>query len=116
MAVYALAAFTLFTWGTRIRNAAGDHEPITAYVVPIALVVIALAAIVRAGRWGPLLVIAASLAWLVRVPFILVGDYSAGFKVVHTMLAVVTWLLAAWTVRSGSRGARARQPRSTART
>lgn len=106
MAVYALAAWTLFTWGTRIRNAVGDHEPITAYIVPAVLIVIALAAIARARRWGPLLVVAATVAWLVRVPFILAGDYSVGFKVVHTMLAVVTWLLAAWTVRSGTTGRR----------
>lgn len=108
MAVYALAAWTLFTWGTRIRNAAGDHEPITAYVVPAVLIAIALAAVVRARRWGPLLVVVSTVAWLVRVPFILAGDYSMGFKVVHTMLAVITWLLAAWAVRSGTTGRRPR--------
>lgn len=102
MAVYALAAWTVFTWGTRVRNAAGDHEPITAYIVPVVLVAIALAAVIRARRWGPLLVVASTVAWLVRVPIILVGDYSFAFKVVHTMLAVITWLLAAWTVRSGT--------------
>ena len=102
MAVYALAAWTLFTWGTRVRNAAGDHEPITAYIVPVLLVALAVAAILRARRWGPLLAVVSTVAWLVRVPIILFGDYSSGFKVVHTMLAVITWLLAAWTVRSGT--------------
>lgn len=107
MAVYLLAAWTLFTWGTRIRNAAGDHEPLTAYVVPLLLIGIALVTIARARRWGPLLVVAASVAWLVRVPLIVAAGHGIGFTVVHTALAVVTWGLAAWTVRSQ---ARARRP------
>jgi hypothetical protein len=109
MAIYVLAGWTLFTWGTRIRNAAGDHESLTAYIVPVALVAIALVAIARTRRWGPLLIIASSLAWLVRVPAILFGDYSIAFKVVHTTLALISWALAAWAVRSGS-GSRARRP------
>jgi hypothetical protein len=107
MAVYVLAGWTLFTWGTRIRNAAHDHEALTAFIVPLALVVLAGLTIVRARRWGPLLVIAASLAWLVRVPMIWADDHGIAFNVVHTMLAVVTWALAVWTVRSQ---ARARRP------
>jgi len=108
MPLYLLAAWTLFTWGTRIRNAVGDHESITAYMVPVVLIAIALAAVVRATRWGPLLVIAATLAWLLRVPMIWTGDWSIAFKVVHTTLAVITWALAAWTVRS--RASRGRRP------
>jgi hypothetical protein len=105
--LYLLAAWTLFTWGTRIRNAAGDHESLTAYIVPLVLVAIAVAAVVRAKRWGPLLVIASTLAWLIRVPMIWSGDWSIAFKVVHTTLAVIAWALAAWTVRAGaSRGRR----------
>ena len=114
MALYVLAAWTLFTWGTRVRNAASDHEALTAYIVPVALLVIAVLAIVRARRWGPLLVVASTLAWLVRVPVILAGDYSIGFKIVHTMLAVISWALAAWTIRSGaSRGRRRATASST---
>lgn len=100
---YALAAWTLFTWGTRIRNAAQDDEGALAYVVPVALVVLALAAVVRPSRWARLLSLAASLAWLVRVPIILAADHEVGFKVVHTGLAVVTWALAVWTLRSEAR-------------
>jgi hypothetical protein len=37
------------------------------------------------------------------VPVILVGDYSAGFKVVHTALALITWALAWWTLRHPAR-------------
>jgi hypothetical protein len=100
IAAYALAAWTLFTWGTRIRNAAQDDEQALAFVIPVALVAIAVAAVARPRRWGRLLALAASLAWLVRVPIILAGDHGVGFKVVHTMLAVITWALAAWTLRS----------------
>jgi hypothetical protein len=113
MAVYVLALWTLFTWGTRIRNAAQDHEALTTYIVPLALIVLAGLAIVRARRWGPLLVIAVSLVWLVRVPLIWASDYGIGFKVVHTMLAVVTWVLAAWTVRSQGRARRPATASST---
>lgn len=102
-ATYALAAWTLFTWGTRIRNAAQDGEDALAFVVPIVLTVLAVMAIARPRRWARLLALAASLAWLVRVPFILLGDEGAAFKLVHTALAVVTWGLAAWTLRAEAR-------------
>ncbi|HEX4904374.1 MAG TPA: hypothetical protein VFU93_02900 [Acidimicrobiales bacterium] len=102
-ATYALAAWTLFTWGTRIRNAAQDDEGALAFVVPVVLTVLAIMAIVRPRRWGRLLALAASLAWLVRVPIIVLGDEGVAFKVVHTALAVVTWALAAWTLRVEAR-------------
>lgn len=103
VATYALAAWTLFTWGTRIRNAAQDAEGALAFVVPIVLTVLAIMALARPWRWGRLLALAASLAWVVRVPFILLGDEGAAFKVVHTALAVITWALAAWTLRVEAR-------------
>lgn len=102
-ATYLLALWTLFTWGTRIRNAAQDDESALAFVVPVALAVIAVAAIARPVPWTRLLALAASLAWLVRVPVILTNDHGAGFKVVHTALAVVTWVLAVWALRSEGR-------------
>jgi hypothetical protein len=40
---------------------------------------------------------------LVRVPFILANDHGVGFKVVHTALAVITWALAAWSLRAEAR-------------
>jgi hypothetical protein len=114
MPLYLLAAWTLFTWGTRIRNAAGDHESVTAYIVPSLLLLVAVAAVVRARRWGPLLVVASTVAWLVRVPAIWSGDWSIAFKVVHTTLAAISWALAAWTVRSGA--SRGRRPVTTSST
>ena len=103
VATYALAAWTLFTWGTRIRNAAQDDEGALAFVLPAVLIVLAVLAVVRPRRWARLLALVASVAWLVRVPMILLSDHDASFKVVHTALAVITWLLAAWTLRAEGR-------------
>ena len=103
VSTYALAAWTLFTWGTRIRNAVQDEETAVAFVLPAVLVVLAVLAVVRPRRWARLLALATSLAWLVRVPMILLSDHDASFKIVHTALAVVTWLLAAWTLRAEAR-------------
>lgn len=106
MARYALVAWTLFTWGTRIRNAAADGEGVAAYVVPVVLCALAVVAVVRAEPWTRTLAMAASLAWIIRVPVILVQDFGVGFKVVHTALAVVTWMLAWWATAPD----RARRP------
>jgi hypothetical protein len=108
---YSLAAWTLFVWLTRMRNAAGADEALTAYILPVVLVVLACMALAAPRRWGPLLAIVASAVWLVRVPMILVADHDLPFKVVHTMLAVITWALAAWTVRSSGAARRGRPVR-----
>lgn len=103
VAAYLLALWTLLTWGTRIRNAAQDDEAALAYAVPVLLVVIAVATLVQPRRWTRLLGLTASLAWLVRVPIILAADHGAGFKVVHTALAVITWVLAVLALRAEAR-------------
>jgi hypothetical protein len=105
IATYSLAAWTLFVWLTRVRNAVGDSEAITAFILPVLLVVLACLAVAKPRRWGRLLAIAASAVWLVRVPMILVADHDVPFKVVHTGLAVITWGLAAWTLRAEARAA-----------
>jgi hypothetical protein len=100
---YLLAAWTLFTWGTRIRNAAQDDESVLAFVLPVALVALTLLTIVKPRRWTRLLALTVSVVWLVRVPMILLADHGVGFKVVHTGLAVVTWALAGWALRNEAR-------------
>jgi hypothetical protein len=102
---YALAAWTLFVWLTRVRNASADDESITAFILPGLLVVLAGLALAKPRRWGRLLAIGASAVWLVRVPMILLADHDVPFKVVHTGLAVITWALAAWTLRAEARQA-----------
>jgi len=106
-------AWTAFTWGTRIRNAVQDDESAGAFVLPAVLLVLAVMAAVRPRRWTRLLALVVSAVWLVRVPMIVAGDHDVAFEVVHTALAVVTWLLAFWALRAE---ATAPPPRSPART
>jgi hypothetical protein len=133
----ALAAWTLFVWGGRIRNVANDDQLsgwslAWRFGLAAAFVVLALAllvAIVRhrailAGRrrGGPLppvppevnrvaisLALAGSAVWLVRGVDIAAGDHSIGFKVVHLVLAVTTIALSCLVV--GQLRAAARTPR-----
>ena len=86
-----------------MRNAVQDDEPATAFAVPALLGLLAVLAIVRPRRWTRLLGLSVSLAWLVRVPFIVLRDHDASFKVVHVGLAVVTWVLALWALRAEAR-------------
>ena len=106
----ALALWTLAIWGSRLRNAVVDEElagfdRISA--VGIAAGFVILGAIVGFGvvrrQWhrGPLyvLVIAGILRWTLRGPVILLSDeWEVGFKVVHTVLWLVTVIfsLLAW--------------------
>lgn len=102
----ALAGWTAFVWGTRIRNIARDGGSSLSLVVALALVVLAVAvavSLVRAGepRWAvPALAVATVAAWAVRTPQILLGDHGAAFTIVHTVLAVVSIALAVAALRS----------------
>ena len=100
---WALAAWTLFVWGQRVVNIAGDDELDTGQMVS-GLVVAALFVVLGVsvaiclkrggGRCRPLvdvLVIAGVLRWTLRTPIVLASaEWSAGFKVVHTVLWIVT--------------------------
>lgn len=44
--------------------------------------------------------------WLVRLPMILVADHPVPFEVVHTVLAVVSWVIAGWVSASSLRSSR----------
>ena len=106
----ALAGWTVFVWGTRIRNIVRDGGGTLSILVAlglVALAVIVAISLVRAGtpRWAvPALAAATLAAWAVRAPMILLGDQGAAFKVVHTVLALVSIALAAaaWR-RTGDR-------------
>lgn len=105
----ALVGWTLFVWTTRIFNIWGDDgldtgEKLgrTGLALSFTLVAVAVAVTVW---WGPArrasLVAVGALAgwsaavWVVRATRILVADHEAGFKAVHTVLAVVSIVLAA---------------------
>lgn len=94
----AFAAWTVFVWAGRIRNGGS---------VLLAGSFLVLAAIVIASMWkrGWRLYAVSALAvwtivvWAVRTPMILVHDHPAGFKAVHTVLAIVSIGLAVWAER-----------------
>ena len=103
IAAYALAAWTLFTWGLRVRNAIADGDGVLSFVAPAILLVLAVLTVVSWRRWAPLLAIASIVAWLIRLPIMLTNDHGVGFVVVHTALAVIAWVLAALVIRSTSK-------------
>jgi hypothetical protein len=119
-----LVGWTLFVWVGRIRNALADATlgaGAKAGAVALATSFVLLAAVVGvllvlgrpsrgataagARRWlrPAVLVLAAwtTLVWVVKVPSIaLSGDWSVGFVVVHTVLGVVSIVLAALAARA----------------
>jgi len=109
VAVYALAAWTLLVWTTRIRNILSDGGGADALLVPLALTALAVWAVVDRRRGVPVLAAATVAVWAVRVPFLLLRDHSAAFVAVHLVLAVVSVALAVWAVRSPSRAPRRRR-------
>lgn len=106
-----LVVWTFFVWTTRIGNIWGDDDLDTAGKVgrtALALSFTVLAAVALVALWrgtAPQLRIAVlALAgwtvgvWVVRDASILLGDHDTAFKVVHTVLAVVSTALAGWAV------------------
>lgn len=136
--VATFAVWTLFVWGGRIRNVVTADDLTTAgraWRLGLAAVFVVGAVIVLGTLWAArgdvqvhrrpggsdrvvvpssllravtALAVTTAIVWLVRGGGILLGEYDAGFKVVHTVLAVVSIALgaAAW---------RAVAPRSTGR-
>jgi hypothetical protein len=107
--VIALVAWTVFTWAGRIRNG-GSVLLAASFLVLAAAVVVGL----WANRWLPAAVGALAAwtigVWLVRTPIILVHDHPAGFKVVHSVLAVVSITLAVLAQRDVQRQRQAAAP------
>lgn len=83
----AFLAWTVFVWAGRIRNGG-------AVLLALSFLALAAIAIWRRGRWVTALAVWTVAVWAVRTPFILVHDHPAGFKVVHSVLAVVSIALA----------------------
>jgi hypothetical protein len=107
------AAWTLFIWGSRVRNALDDDELsggglARALVTALTFVVVAAVVLVADNRRpGSIdralggVALATTGYWALRMVFIAAGDHSAGFVVVHLVLGVVSAGLAgaAWRVR-----------------
>jgi hypothetical protein len=97
-AAVVLAVWTVLIWAGRIRNG-GSLLLAASFLVLAALVLVSL----RRRAWRlyavTALVVWTIAVWAVRTPMILARDHSAGFKVVHTVLAVVSIGLAVWAER-----------------
>jgi Na+/melibiose symporter-like transporter len=129
-AAVALVTWTFLVWTTRIANVWNDADLDTGERwarTLLALSFTVLAVAVAATLWrrarhdvaSAVRVAVAALAgwttvvWLVRGTGILAGDHEAGFKAVHTVLAVVSIGLAAWAWRDTRRPAPGGSERAT---
>jgi hypothetical protein len=114
--VAGLVGWTLFVWVSRVGLAWSDDslttgEKVLGTLPPVLFVVLALAtgALLLGGRPDLTGRVATAFAgftvvyWALRLPFILVNDHPGGFKVVHTVLAVVSVALAVAAWRAVSR-------------
>ena len=109
--VVASALWTLFVWGTRVRNVGNDDtlgggEKAFAFFVCAVFIGAAIAMLVLLARRqsARLRVLLAAFAvatvgwWAVRSVFIVVHDHSMAFRVVHIVLGIISSVLAvaAW--------------------
>jgi hypothetical protein len=108
---FTLVGWTLFVWVTRIRNIVGDDEltgSARAWRLGAAVAFVGFAVALLAVRrfsparsrvvLAPFMVLSVGY-WLVRGTGILVADHDVGFKVVHTVLMVISIVLAMWAWR-----------------
>lgn len=103
-----MVGWTVFLWVSRLRNVLTNDElssvgrALRIAVVVLFVALASWAAIgVRSGRDRPVwvLIIWTIGYWLVRHTGILIDDYSVGFKLVHTVLAIMSIGLAALSAR-----------------
>jgi hypothetical protein len=105
-------AWTLVIWTSRLNNIWRDGDLDTAGQLSRSALAVTFvagaAAVAGVLRWGAPETLAKAVGvlgawtagvWVVRSAAILVGDWSLGFKVVHTVLAVVSIGLAAAAFR-----------------
>lgn len=105
-----LIAWTLFLWVSRTRNVVSNEELSTWGItwrlgVVVVFVVLALLALRRSTRdpFLPVLVWWTIGYWLIRGGGILLDDHDAAFKVVHTVLMVVSIGGAMWVWQTRTR-------------
>lgn len=117
-----VAAWTLLVWVGRIRNIWADEDLSSAeqrWRTALAVVMgVGAVGILAAVRKGGSTTIAAvrgfavltTLVWGVRGTQILLGDWEAGFKVVHSVLAVGSIALVWWADRTAQKTSAAVEP------
>lgn len=110
-----LIGWTVLVWTSRTRNVVGDEDLTTAgrtwrigaAVLFVVLALVYAVALRRASPWGrsalAVLVIWTVGWWSIRGIGILLDDHGVGFKVIHTLLMVVSIGLAMWAWRARER-------------
>ncbi len=107
--LYALAAWSIAVWASRIRNVLADEDLTTTgttWRVAVALLFVVSGLLLavftarhdhRLGDVGWFLAGFTVLWWLIRgIGILLDSNHDASFKLVHTVLMVVSIGLAAW--------------------
>jgi hypothetical protein len=109
----ALAAWTLFVWLTRVRNAVGDDDLSTGGTAATLLlcasffglaVLVVHAALRRGDRRQALVALLGlwtTVVWVVRSAQIATDGHSVGFVAVHLGLGVISIALSVIAVRAG---------------
>lgn len=107
--VWVLIAWTVFLWVSRTRNVINNDELTTSgrtirIAIAVLFVVLAAATAVAVRKRKPQVIVGFLTwtvgYWLVRGVGILIdGDYSVGFKAIHTVLMVVSLTLSGLTAR-----------------
>lgn len=105
MPALALAIWTVLIWIGRVRNIVAADGAALELLVPLLLVVLGIATLVR-RQVAPLLAAVTVVVWVIRVPLVLVHHHAAAFVVVHMILAAVSLGLAALTLQRTRRPAR----------
>jgi hypothetical protein len=85
--LYVFLGWTVFVWAGRIRNGGS-------ILLAASFLVLAGLALWRRRPWSAALAAWTIAVWAVRTPMILANDHDGAFKVVHTVLAVVSVVLA----------------------
>ncbi len=110
---WGLIGWTLFVWGSRVRNLVNDDElegfslvwRSAAAALFLGAAVIGAVALIKKRSFASPFFVAWSVAgiawWTVRGTQTLVSDFSVAFKLVHTVLALVTIALGLLIIRSG---------------
>ena len=109
--IVASALWTVFVWGTRVRNIGNDDTMgggqkalgflVCVVFIGAAIALLALLATRQSARLRVLLPVFAVATvgwWAVRSVFIVVHDHSMAFRVVHIVLGIISSVLAvaAW--------------------
>lgn len=110
--VWVLIGWTVLLWLSRLRNVLNNDELTTSgrgWRVAVVVVFVVLATLAAYGvrRNYPKLVVVLVVwtigYWLVRGIGILInGDYSVGFKAIHTVLMAISLILAWLTSRQAA--------------